>query len=272
MIYYSYSHQTGELVAQGIADESPLDIKEREGREAVRLFVARATWAKAGESGEPPEELWREEPVFLIPAFSTVIAPPAYETGQIPVFDQESETWELVADHRTARVFSKHDGAELPPLGLGHEIPEDGFTFVVPPETEEFEAVVFDEESKGWKIIPDYRGSVAYRKATGEPVDIDFVGALPDDLTLLNPPPEHRWSSAGWIPDMSAIARRNIGETQKQLEELDIKSVRMLRELAIYNDQSKQHGEALIALDKLEDIAKQLREAMAELRKVADNG
>lgn len=272
MIYYSYSHQTGELVAQGIADESPLDIKEREGREAVRLFVARATWEKSGQSGEPPEELWREEPVFLIPAFSTVIAPPAYETGQIPVFDQESETWELVADHRTARVFSKHDGAELPPLGLGHEIPEDGFTFVVPPETEEFEAVVFDEESKGWKIIPDYRGSVAYRKATREAVDIDFVGSLPDDLTLLKPPPEHKWSASGWIPDPAAISARNIREIEGQLQELDAKSIRLLREFAIDLPDSDTHKRAAQGLQAIEKMAEQLRSAMAELRKVADNG
>lgn len=271
MIYYSYSHQTGELVAQGIADESPLDIKEREGREAVRLFVARATWEKSGQSGEPPEELWREEPVFLIPAFSTVIAPPPYETGQIPVFDQESETWELVADHRTARVFSKHDGAEMPPLGLGETLSE-GQTFVVPPDKVEEKVVQFDDATGTWKSTSDFRGRMAWDKQTQRRLVIDFIGDLPDSLTFDEPMQEHKWGSDGWAPDTSAIARRNIGETQKQLEELDIKSVRMLRELAIYNEQSKQHGEALIALDKLEDIAKQLRAAMVELRKVADNG
>ena len=65
MIIYHYSDKTFELIGESIADESPED---------------------AG--------------VFLVPRSATSVEPPSFNQNQVPFFDANNESWDLVDDLR----------------------------------------------------------------------------------------------------------------------------------------------------------------------------
>jgi len=268
-IYYNFHPQTGELLSQGIADESPAEIAERLKIEAIRKETAIAAWAKAGQKGDPPADLYQEKPVFLVPSFATLIEPPPYGSGQIPVFDMESETWKVVADHRALRMFSKADGKMLDPLQLGEDLPEnkDDKTFVQPPETGAEQAVRFNENTGLWDIIPDYRGRIAWNKNTRLAAPVDKVGPLDDDYTLDFPKQFDRWGPQGWETDPSLEAADQILELKENLNQIDVQSIRALRELILESDVA-DIGKLKQVLQANEDQAKDLRAKISDLQKV----
>lgn len=99
--------------------------------------------------------------------------------------------------------YMVRDGSYLIPAGC---IDTD------PPEIPEHHAARWNGE--GWDIIEDRRGQTAYRKADCEPVVIDTVGSLSDDLTLTAPPSEYcDWDGEKWTENQSKKAQAEAAKT-----------------------------------------------------------
>lgn len=72
-----------------------------------------------------------------------------------------------------------------------------------------------------WEIVDDYRGLIAYQTQTKQPVTIDFIGELPDALTLLQPKNEFdKWDGENWVTDEKAVKEDKINSANKQKTEL----------------------------------------------------
>lgn len=85
----------------------------------------------------------------------------------------------------------------------------------------ENQAVRRTVDGSAWEIVDDYRGLVAYHTQTKQPVTIDFIGPLPDTLTLLQPNSEFdKWNGESWVADEQAIKEAQINSTKKQKIEL----------------------------------------------------
>ncbi|MEY0694625.1 tail fiber assembly protein [Providencia rettgeri] len=66
-------------------------------------------------------------------------------------------------------------------------------------------AVVRSEDGSKWEIVTDNRGKTAYSTETRQPIEIDFIGELPNDLTLLEPKTEFDvWNGKKWVTDTEA--------------------------------------------------------------------
>ncbi|WOO51140.1 tail fiber assembly protein [Hafnia alvei] len=76
-------------------------------------------------------------------------------------------------------------------------------------------------DGSAWEVVDDYRGLVAYHIQTKQPVNIDFIGSLPETLTLLQPVGEFdKWNGESWVADEQAIKEAQINSAKKQKIEL----------------------------------------------------
>lgn len=76
-------------------------------------------------------------------------------------------------------------------------------------------------DGSAWEIVDDYRGIVVYHIQTKQPVHIDFIGSLPETLTLLQPSGEFdKWNGESWVADEQAIKEAQINSANKQKTEL----------------------------------------------------
>lgn len=72
-----------------------------------------------------------------------------------------------------------------------------------------------------WEIVDDYRGSTAYDTQTKQSTVVDFMGGLPDTLTLLKPKSEFDiWNGKKWVVDENAIREAQINTARQQQDEL----------------------------------------------------
>lgn len=66
-------------------------------------------------------------------------------------------------------------------------------------------AIIRSEDEKLWLYVADYRSKTAYDTETRQPIEIDFIGDLPDTLTLLEPKTEFdKWNGKKWVTDIEA--------------------------------------------------------------------
>lgn len=85
-------------------------------------------------------------------------------------------------------------------------------------------AIIRSEDEKSWLHVADYRGTTAYSTETRQSIEIDFIGYLPDTLTLLEPKTEFdKWNGKKWVTDTEAqkavlVAQAEQEKTQR-LEE-----------------------------------------------------
>ena len=86
----------------------------------------------------------------------------------------------------------------------------------------------------------DYRGQTVYKKSTGEPVKIEKIGALPDDLTEKEyPDPYATWSddfNNWWISPENAM-RKQRDEAEKEKNRLIALAERKVTELTEATDE-----------------------------------
>ncbi|MBN4111744.1 tail fiber assembly protein [Proteus mirabilis] len=85
----------------------------------------------------------------------------------------------------------------------------------------ENQAVRRTVDGSAWEIVDDYRGLIAYHTQTKQSVTIDFIGSLPETLTLLQPSGEFdKWNGESWVADEQAIKEAQINSAKKQKAEL----------------------------------------------------
>ncbi|HEK2814951.1 TPA: tail fiber assembly protein [Proteus mirabilis] len=93
------------------------------------------------------------------------------------------------------------------------------------PEKEN-QAVRRREDGSTWEIVDDCRGLTAYNTQTKQPIIIDFMGPLPESLTLLKPNSEFdKWDGKNWIVDTeaqkAALITQIKQEKSQRLDEAD---------------------------------------------------
>ncbi|WP_272685942.1 tail fiber assembly protein [Providencia sp. PROV071] len=87
-------------------------------------------------------------------------------------------------------------------------------------------AVVRSEDGSKWEIVTDNRGKTAYSTETRQSIEIDFIGDLPDTLTLLEPKTEFdKWNGKKWVTDIEAqkamLVEQAEQEKAQRLEEAE---------------------------------------------------
>ncbi|AXH61263.1 tail fiber assembly protein [Providencia huaxiensis] len=87
-------------------------------------------------------------------------------------------------------------------------------------------AVVRSEDGAKWEIVTDNRGKTAYSTETRQPIEIDFIGDLPDTLTLLEPKTEFdKWNGKKWVTDTEAQKAALVAQAEQEkaqrLEEVE---------------------------------------------------
>ncbi|MDH2306471.1 MULTISPECIES: tail fiber assembly protein [Providencia] len=87
-------------------------------------------------------------------------------------------------------------------------------------------AVVRSEDGSKWEIVTDNRGKTAYSTETRQPMEVDFIGELPSNLTLLVPKTEFDvWNGKKWVTDIDAqkamLVEQAEQEKTQRLEEAE---------------------------------------------------
>ncbi|MGL5952916.1 MAG: tail fiber assembly protein [Providencia rustigianii] len=87
-------------------------------------------------------------------------------------------------------------------------------------------AVIRSKDGSKWEIVTDNRGKIAYSTETRQTIEIDFIGDLPDTLTLLEPKTEFdKWNGKKWVTDTQAQKASFIAQAESEkaqrLEEVE---------------------------------------------------
>ncbi|EPQ7199440.1 MULTISPECIES: tail fiber assembly protein [Providencia] len=78
-------------------------------------------------------------------------------------------------------------------------------------------AIVRSEDGSKWEIVADHRGKTAYNTETRQPVEVDFIGDLPETLTLLEPKTEFdKWNGKKWVTDTEAQKAALIAQAEQE--------------------------------------------------------
>lgn len=78
-------------------------------------------------------------------------------------------------------------------------------------------AIVRSEDGSKWEIVADHRGKTAYNTETRQPVEVDFMGDLPETLTLLEPKTEFdKWNGKKWVTDTEAQKAALIAQAEHE--------------------------------------------------------
>ena len=78
-------------------------------------------------------------------------------------------------------------------------------TDIAPPKVTAGFVAVFDAQANKWSRVEDHRGTTVYDISTGQPVVIEKLGALPDNVVSVAPDGEYvKWDGAKWIHDAEA--------------------------------------------------------------------
>ncbi len=105
-------------------------------------------------------------------------------------------------------AFTGISHASPNPLEPGKYLIPAFATEIAPPESDEDNIPVFDEETNTWSLVENHYGEKMYNTLTKESFTIDFVGPVPEGYTLQAPPgPEYKWSQKDntWVIDQEAI-------------------------------------------------------------------
>lgn len=128
------------------------------------------------------------------------------------------------------------------------------------------QAIQRKNDGSAWEIVDDYRGMTAYDTQTKQSITIDFIGKLPETITLLKPNGEFdQWDGKKWVVDETALknAQVNVASQQKaqlsqEAENRIIQLERKIR-LALATDEDKALLTAWeIYTVKLDDINPEL--------------
>lgn len=121
-----------------------------------------------------------------LPSHSTNTIPPEVEDGKVLVFDEKSEIWVQMENHRGKIVYDILSGQPINITELG-PMPT-GITSVPSPVIPLGHTAIFNVDTKQWVVVEDNRGVIVYDKKTKESSEIKVVGPIPECKTVLTPP------------------------------------------------------------------------------------
>lgn len=137
-----------------------------------------------------------------------------------------TEGW--IAVYSVSRDSREYTGVNNEHLALGVSLPAGGYADSPTLPTEPDKAVRRNVAGTAWEIVADLRGKVAYSTETGQSGEVNFIGELPDTLTLLAPLTIYdKWNGANWVTDKAAqhaaVARAAEEKKAKLLNEATAK-------------------------------------------------
>ncbi|OHT23310.1 tail fiber assembly protein [Providencia stuartii] len=96
-------------------------------------------------------------------------------------------------------------GATMEHITIGAGLPAGAYLDAPElPEKQDI-AIVRSADELSWLHVIDHSGKTAYSTETRQPTEIDFIGDLPDTLTLLEPKTEFdKWDGKQWVTDTDA--------------------------------------------------------------------
>ncbi|EMF0916406.1 MULTISPECIES: tail fiber assembly protein [Providencia] len=78
-------------------------------------------------------------------------------------------------------------------------------------------AIIRSADEQSWLHVADHRGKTAYNTETRQPVEVDFMGDLPETLTLLEPKTEFdKWNGKKWVTDTEAQKAALIAQAEQE--------------------------------------------------------
>jgi len=119
--------------------------------------------------------------------------------------------------HPITKEYISESIADESPLEVGIFLLPANATFQKPPEIDENEVAIFEDEN--WSIKQDYRGKVYYEKDSGERIVITEIGIYPDEsLTDIEPKEYQIWDFEfnQWTEDTALIAKIQQEKTNQE--------------------------------------------------------
>ncbi|MEY1236130.1 tail fiber assembly protein [Providencia manganoxydans] len=137
-------------------------------------------------------------------------------TGEIGQDGYVSNTgW--VKTYYINEVTREYIGATMEHITIGGGLPAGAYLDAPQLPEKDNIAIVRSEDEKSWLHATDHRGKTAYSTETRQPLEIDFIGDLPDTLTLLEPKTEFdKWNGKKWVTDTEAQKAALIAETDNE--------------------------------------------------------
>lgn len=108
-------------------------------------------------------------------------------------------------------------GATMEHITIGGGLPAGAYLDAPElPEKDDI-AIIRSADEKSWLHVTDRRGKTAYSTETRQPIEVDFIGDLPDTLTLLEPKTEFdKWNGKKWVTDTEAQKASLIAEADNE--------------------------------------------------------
>lgn len=123
-------------------------------------------------------------------------------------------------------VTREYTRASLDNVPFGGSVVADAYLDKPELPTKANIAIIRSDDEKSWLQVSDYRGKIAYSTENGQPIEIDFIGNLPNTLTLLEPKTEFdKWDGKKWVTDTEAqkamLVEQAEQEKTQRLEEAE---------------------------------------------------
>lgn len=120
-------------------------------------------------------------------------------------------------------VTREYIGATMEHVTIGGGLPAGAYLDAPTlPEKDDI-AIARSADEKLWLHVTDHRGKTAYSTETRQPMEVDFIGELPANLTLLEPKTEFdKWNGKKWVTDTEAQKAVFVAQAeQEKLQRLD---------------------------------------------------
>ena len=115
----------------------------------------------------------------------------------------------------------EHMGESMEYVVIGGGLPAGAFLDAPKLPEKDDMTIVRSEDGLSWLHVADHRGKTAYNTETRQPLEIDFIGDLPDTLTLLEPKTEFdKWNGKKWVTDTEAQKDALIAQAESTKQSL----------------------------------------------------
>lgn len=124
-----------------------------------------------------------------------------------------------VKTYHASEATREYIGATMEYVTTGGGLPAGAYLDVPEQPGKQDIAIIRSADGKSWLHVADYRGKTAYSTETRQPTEVDFIGDLPQTLTLLEPQTEFDvWDGKKWVTDKTEQQAHEVAvaESQKQ--------------------------------------------------------
>lgn len=127
------------------------------------------------------------------------------------------------------KIYNYNDNGIFIGESIADESPLEKGVFLIPANATTIEVlpskvgytVCFNEEAKKWEYVEDNRGKIIYSKTTKEKIEVDYLGKIKEEHTLLVPGQFDEWDEATktWIED--EILKKEYLTLQKKAKKME---------------------------------------------------